>query len=118
MLVEESIKSAVSSIKTNGVRSFLTALAIIIGTAAVITVIGIGSSAEKALEASIDDLGPRTLSIFPSQRKRGGVSQGFNPLVIKDAEALAENTEHNWMIAPAMRSKLVENDLISIFSAV
>ncbi len=102
MLVEESIKSAVSSIKTNGIRSFLTALAIIIGTAAVITVIGIGSSAEKALEASIDDLGPRTLSIFPSQRKRGGVSQGFNPLVIKDAEALAENTEHNWMIAPAM----------------
>jgi putative ABC transport system permease protein len=102
MLVEESIKSAVSSIKTNGVRSFLTALAIIIGTAAVITVIGIGSSAEKALEASIDDLGPRTLSIFPSQRKRSGVSQGFNPLVIKDAEALADNTEHNWMIAPAM----------------
>ena len=102
MLVEESIKSAVSSIKTNGVRSFLTALAIIIGTAAVITVIGIGSSAEKALEASIDDLGPRTLSIFPSQRKRGGISQGFNPLVIKDAEALADNKEHNWMIAPAM----------------
>ena len=102
MLVEESVKSAVSSIRTNGVRSFLTALAIIIGTAAVITVIGIGSSAEKALEASIDDLGPRTLSIFPSQRKRGGISQGFNPLVIKDAEALAENTEHNWMIAPAM----------------
>ena len=102
MLVEESIKSAVSSIKTNGVRSFLTALAIIIGTAAVITVIGIGSSAEKAFEASIDDLGPRTLSIFPSQRKRGGISQGFNPLVIKDAEALADNKEHNWMIAPAM----------------
>ena len=102
MLIEESIKSAISSIKTNGVRSFLTALAIIIGTAAVITVIGIGSSAEKALEASIDDLGPRTLSIFPSQRKRGGISSGFNPLVIKDAEALAENKEHNWMIAPAM----------------
>ena len=66
MLVEESIKSAVSSIKTNGVRSFLTALAIIIGTAAVITVIGIGSSAEKALEASIDDLGPRTCLLYTS----------------------------------------------------
>tara|TARA_B100001175_G_scaffold118772_1_gene100918 strand:+ start:19502 stop:20710 length:1209 start_codon:yes stop_codon:yes gene_type:complete len=102
MLVEESIKSAISSIKTNGVRSFLTALAIIIGTAAVIAVIGIGSSAEKALEASIDDLGPRTLSIFPSQRKRGGISSGFNPLVIKDAEALSKNKEHDWLIAPAM----------------
>ena len=92
----------ITSIKTNGVRSFLTALAIIIGTAAVIAVIGIGSSAEKALEASIDDLGPRTLSIFPSQRKRGGISSGFNPLVIKDAEALAKNDEHNWLVAPAM----------------
>ena len=102
MLVEESIKSAVSSIKTNGIRSFLTALAIIIGTAAVIAVIGIGSSAEKALEQSIDDLGPRTLSIFPSQRKRGGIASGVNPLVIKDAEALAKNNEHNWLIAPAM----------------
>tara|TARA_E500000081_G_scaffold94292_1_gene95411 strand:+ start:1114 stop:2322 length:1209 start_codon:yes stop_codon:yes gene_type:complete len=102
MLVEESVKSAITSIKTNGVRSFLTALAIIIGTAAVIAVIGIGSSAEKALEASIDDLGPRTLSIFPSQRKRGGISSGFNPLVIKDAEALGKNNEHNWLVAPAM----------------
>tara|TARA_B100000927_G_C16456562_1_gene466055 strand:- start:564 stop:1772 length:1209 start_codon:yes stop_codon:yes gene_type:complete len=102
MLVEESIKSAISSIKTNGVRSFLTALAIIIGTAAVIAVIGIGASAEKALEASIDDLGPRTLSVFPSQRKRGGIASGFNPLVIKDAEALAKNKEHDWLIAPAM----------------
>ena len=83
-------------------RSFLTALAIIIGTAAVITVIGIGSSAEKALEASIDDLGPRTLSIFPSQRKRGGISSGYNPLVIKDAEALARNNEHNWRISPTI----------------
>ena len=102
MLVEESINSAVSSIRSNGIRSFLTALAIIIGTAAVIAVIGIGSSAEKALEASIDDLGPRTLSIFPSQRKRGGISQGFNPLVIKDAVALDKNKEQNWLIAPAM----------------
>ncbi|MFL2700648.1 MAG: ABC transporter permease [Gammaproteobacteria bacterium] len=102
MLVEESVQSAISSIRSNGIRSILTALAIIIGTAAVIAVIGIGSSAEKALEASIDELGPRTLSIFPSQRKRGGVSSGFNPLLIKDAEALAKNKEHNWLIAPAM----------------
>ena len=91
MLITESINTAIDSIRSNALRSILTTLAIIIGTAAVITVIGIGSSAEKALEASIDDLGPRTLSIFPSQRKRGGISSGFNPLVIKDAEALAKN---------------------------
>ncbi len=69
MLVEESIKSAISSIKTNRVRSFLTALAIIIGTAAVIAVIGIGSSASKALEEDIDELGEETNSLVEEIEK-------------------------------------------------
>ena len=50
MLVEESIQSAISSIRSNGIRSILTALAIIIGTAAVIAVIGIGKNAFKVRE--------------------------------------------------------------------
>jgi putative ABC transport system permease protein len=85
-------------------RSFLTSLAIIIGTASVIAVIGIGSSANAALEAQIDDLGGRTLSVQPSQRSRGAVTIGVNPLVIKDAEALAKNKEHDWQISPTMTS--------------
>ena len=44
---------------------------LIIGTAAVIAVIGIGSSANKALEAQIDDFGPRTLVVSPGQNRRG-----------------------------------------------
>ena len=67
MLFKESLISAISSIQSNATRSFLTSLAIIIGTAAVIAVIGLGSSAEKALEQSIDDLGGRTLYVQPGQ---------------------------------------------------
>jgi putative ABC transport system permease protein len=93
MLVRESIR-------TNIVRSFLTALAIIIGTAAVIAVIGIGSSANKALEAQIDDFGPRTLVVSPGQNRRGAVTKGLIPLDIKDAEALQKNNDHNWMVSP------------------
>ena len=100
MLVRESLKSATISIRTNIVRSFLTALAIIIGTAAVIAVIGIGSSANKALEAQIDDFGPRTLVVSPGQNRRGAVTKGLIPLDIKDAEALQKNYEHNWMVSP------------------
>ena len=100
MLVRESIKSATISIRTNIVRSFLTALAIIIGTAAVIAVIGIGSSANKALEAQIDDFGPRTLVVSPGQNRRGAVTKGLIPLDIKDAEALQKNNDHNWMVSP------------------
>ena len=100
MLIKESLKSATISIRTNIVRSFLTALAIIIGTAAVIAVIGIGSSANKALEAQIDDFGPRTLVVSPGQNRRGAVTKGLIPLDIKDAEALQKNNDHNWMVSP------------------
>lgn len=100
MLFKESFISAISSIRSNVVRSFLTALAIIIGTAAVIAVIGIGSSANKALDAEIDDFGPRTLVVSPGQNTRGAVTKGLIPLDIKDAEALAKNKDHDWLISP------------------
>ena len=100
MLFQESLISAISSIRSNLVRSFLTTLAIIIGTAAVIAVIGIGSSANKALEAEIDDFGPRTLYVSPGQNRRGAVTKGFVPLDIKDAYALAKNNDHEWMVSP------------------
>ena len=102
MLFKESLISAISSIRSNSIRSFLTSLAIIIGTAAVIAVIGIGSSAEKALEASIDDLGGRTLYVAPGQNRRGAVTKGLIPLDIKDAEALAKYKEHDWEISPTI----------------
>ena len=100
MLLKESLISATSSIRSNMIRSFLTTLAIIIGTAAVIDVIGIGSSANKALEAEIDDFGPRTLYVSPGQNRRGAVTKGLIPLDIKDAYALAKNKEHNWLVSP------------------
>ena len=102
MLVKESIITALSSIRSNVVRSILAALAIIIGTAAVIAVIGLGSSASKALDESIEDLGGRTLYVSPGQNRRGAVTTGFIPLQIKDAEALAANDVHKWKISPTI----------------
>ncbi|MFL2720891.1 MAG: ABC transporter permease [Gammaproteobacteria bacterium] len=102
MLVRESLATALASIRSNAVRSILTALAIIIGTAAVIAVIGLGSSASKALDESIDDLGGRTLYVSPGQNRRGAVTKGLIPLQIKDAEALTKNTDHDWDISPTI----------------
>jgi len=102
MLVRESLATALASIRSNAVRSILTALAIIIGTAAVIAVIGLGSSASKALDESIDDLGGRTLYVSPGQNRRGAVTKGLIPLQIKDAEALAKNKDHDWDISPTI----------------
>ena len=101
-LFNDALSSASSSIRSNKIRSFLTALAIIIGTAAVISIIGLGSSASKSLDERIDDLGGRTLYVGPSQRRSGAVTQGLNPLVLKDAEALAKDNEPSWKISPTM----------------
>ena len=102
MLFVESLYSAINSIRANATRSFLTSLAIIIGTASVIAMIAIGEGAQNALNDEIDELGGRVLSVYASQRKRGGVTYGSNPLIIKAAEALRDDTKVDWKITPSI----------------
>ena len=73
MVIEESINSAYEAIRSNLLRSLLTALAIIIGTAAVISMIAIGSTAQNEIQKSIDSLGGKNVSVFAGQRKKRGV---------------------------------------------
>ena len=98
MLLSESIKTALDSIKSNATRSFLTALAIIIGIASVIAMLSIGAGAQQALEDEINALGGRILSVYPGQTRRGGVKGSYSPLEIKDAESLRRFTELSWEI--------------------
>ena len=86
MIIEESVNSALDSIKTNLLRSLLTALAIIIGTAAVIAMVGIGTGAQQAIEDSISSLGAKTVSVFPGQKKKRGIRSSWVALWLNDAE--------------------------------
>ena len=88
MLFSESIKTALDSIRSNATRSFLTALAIIIGIASVIAMLSIGAGAQKALENEIDALGGRILSVYAGQTRRGGVTGSYAAFEIKVADAL------------------------------
>ena len=80
MLAEESLTSAFDAIKANLLRSILTALAIIIGTAAVIALVSIGGSAQKAIENSISDMGSQVLSVVPGQKEKNGSGNHFQHL--------------------------------------
>ena len=71
MVIQESINSAYEAIRSNLLRSLLTALAIIIGTAAVISMIAIGSTAQNEIQKSMDSLGGKNVSIFAGQKKKG-----------------------------------------------
>ena len=103
MLSEESLTSALDAIRANLLRSILTALAIIIGTAAVIALVSIGGSAQKAIENSISDMGSQVLSVVPGQKEKNGVKSAFIPLKIEDVKALEREKNISWKIAPEMR---------------
>ena len=103
MPIQESISSALDAIRANKLRSILTTLAIIIGTAAVIAMVSMGSSAQKAIDESITDLGARTIYVYPSSSRQGATNTSNVPLDIKDALALAKDKEIPWQIAPELR---------------
>ena len=114
--MQESISTAIDAIRANLMRSLLTTIAIVIGTASVIAMVGIGSSAQRAIDDSITNLSARTLSVYPS-RGRGSKKVNASPLVIKDADALIKDKEISWRISPEIRgSKTLKygNESISI----
>ena len=75
MLVGETVAVAFQSIRANKLRSALTMLGIIIGVGAVITMVALGSGAQKAVEDRIASLGANTFTVMPGQAFRGGVAQ-------------------------------------------
>jgi putative ABC transport system permease protein len=84
-------KVAAQSILRNKLRMFLTMLGIMIGVAAVIVMVAIGSGAQSTIQKQVANLGTNMIFIMPGASGAGGVSQGagtFNRLTLQDAEKL------------------------------
>jgi putative ABC transport system permease protein len=92
MLIGEIILVALGAIRANKLRSLLTMLGIVIGVGAVITMVALGSGAQKAVQDQIERLGTNLLTIYPGQSFMHGVASGERvSLTMDDAKAL-ENT--------------------------
>jgi putative ABC transport system permease protein len=89
MMLGETVAVAFQSIRANKMRSLLTMLGIVIGVGAVITMVALGSGAQKAVEDRINSLGANLLNIYPGQMNvRGVASDQRVNLTTDDAEAL------------------------------
>src|SRR3989442_15124764 len=86
MLLGEIIQVALQAIRANKLRSLLTMLGIIIGVGAVITMVALGSGAQKAVQARIEALGPTLLTLFPGRSTRGGVAIMFDQRTSRSEE--------------------------------
>jgi len=89
VLIRETAKSAWRSLTSNRLRTLLTMLGMIIGTAAVVAVLGIGEGARSSVESQIRSLGANLLTVRPASGSSKGVRSGtVTTLTMKDAEAL------------------------------
>jgi putative ABC transport system permease protein len=75
MSIWGNVIMALRGISSNWLRSLLTMLGVLIGVAAVIVLLAVGTGSSQAVESQIDKLGTNTLTVFSSGRFGGGTSQ-------------------------------------------
>ncbi len=105
MLFGEIIRIAFQSIAANLFRGILTMLGIIIGVAAVITMLAAGAGAQKRIDDQISALGANILTLTASQFFSRGVSRDQQTLLIDDLEPLKERTRYIDAVVPEIRNR-------------
>ncbi|HJR58377.1 MAG TPA: ABC transporter permease [Vicinamibacterales bacterium] len=90
MRFEIVIRTAVLALRRSLLRTCLTALGLVIGVAAVITIVSLGQGARAAIEDEVDDAGTNLIIVTAGNWTAGGVRLGMgssSTLTAEDAEA-------------------------------
>lgn len=99
---------ALKALRRNKMRTLLTMLGIVIGVAAVITMVGLGQGASSEVQEQVNRLGQNVVLVFPGARQLGGVSIGggsANTLTIEDAMAIRDEIPEVIAASPEVRSQ-------------
>ncbi len=109
MSVWQSLRIALRALGRNKMRTALTMLGVIIGVAAVITMVALGEGASRRVSASISSLGTNLVTVMPGNpriRFGGPGSEGSvtTTLTVADAEAIASHFPETVVaVAPSAR---------------
>ena len=106
MRFTNTFRVSLRALRRNTMRSILTALGIIIGVAAVITMVSIGNGAKAMVEAQVAALGQNLITVMPGSYSSGGMRSGFGfstTLVPEDFEAIANDVENIDGASPEVR---------------
>jgi putative ABC transport system permease protein len=108
MAFGEILAVALQSIRVNALRSMLTMLGIIIGVGAVITMVALGSGAQKAVEERIAALGANIFTVFAGQARGGGGIMVTDRTILStdDYEALLRGATLLKAVVPEMQQAL------------
>src|SRR3954452_10807024 len=86
-----TLRIAWRALNKNRMRAGLTVLGVVIGIAAVTTMVSLGQSASSLVQGQFQALGTNMILVFPGQRNREGLQQAIVTLTARDADAIAEN---------------------------
>ncbi|MBM3561109.1 MAG: FtsX-like permease family protein [Alphaproteobacteria bacterium] len=106
MTLADCFSAATQSLRLNLLRSVLTTLGIVIGVAAVISMVSVGAGAQAQVNKLIQSIGSNLLLLLPGSSTQGGVHFGFGSqptLTEDDAEAIKAEIADVVVAAPAVR---------------
>jgi putative ABC transport system permease protein len=87
----DTVRIAFRALLKNKMRAVLTIIGVVIGIAAVTTIVSIGQGASKLVSGEFEALGTNVILVFPGQTRRGGARQSGAPtLTTADAESIGE----------------------------
>ena len=87
----ETVRLALTAIRRNVLRSFLTVLGVVIGVAAVIAMVTVGQGSSQQVAASVESLGTNVLIVRPGTQIMGpGSRNTAPPFKLADIAALEE----------------------------
>jgi len=108
MKIRTLVKLALQAIRKNKMRATLTMLGIIIGVAAVIVMVAIGSGARARIRSQINNLGTNMIVITPGSANTAGVSQGaqaFPTLSLDDVAKIRAEAQYVTAVSPVVVSR-------------
>ena len=120
MPATETVRMALSTLRSNRLRSLLTMVGIVIGNASVITLVGVGRGAQGLAEEQLTNLGANVLFVVPGNNntRRQGVTRP-KTLVLEDADAIAEQVPSVKRVAPQINTnQVVQADARSSTSSI
>ncbi len=87
----DTIRTALRTLLKNKMRAVLTVIGVVIGIAAVTTIVSIGQGATQLVSGEFEALGTNVILVLPGQTRRGGVRQAGAPtLTAADSDAISD----------------------------
>ncbi len=109
MTINDLLTETKVSITSNGTRTGLTVLGVVIGIASVIVMLAIGNGAQASISSSINSLGSNVLTVMGGGNSRqGGVNMGRSnqqTLTLSDAKAIQEKLTLVKEVSPESSSR-------------